>query len=98
MLAVFLGLRVARDVLLFPEGVISPLEGVNIWRQIAISMHGSQFDALLLVMRDFDLSAGLRWGKISLPASRPWCRAPFGRTRPFQRSAHGSGKSMSLKP
>ena len=63
MLAVFLGLRVARDVLLFPEGVISPLEGVNIWRQIAISMHGSQFDALLLVMRDFDLSAGLRWGE-----------------------------------
>ncbi len=63
MLAIFLGLRVARDVLLFPEGVISQLEGVNIWRQIAISMHGSQLDALLLVMRDFDLSAGLRWGE-----------------------------------
>jgi oligosaccharide repeat unit polymerase len=62
-LVVFLGLRLVRDTLLFPEGVISLLEGANIWRQIAIAMHGSQFDALLLVLRDFDLTAGLRWGE-----------------------------------
>jgi hypothetical protein len=62
-LVVFLGLRVIRDTLLFPEGVVSPLEGANVWRQIAIAMHGSQFDALLLVLRDFDLTAGLRWGE-----------------------------------
>jgi oligosaccharide repeat unit polymerase len=62
-LALFLGLRVIRDTLVFPEGVISPLEGANIWRQTAIAMHGSQFDAFLLVLRDFDLEAGLRWGE-----------------------------------
>lgn len=62
MLVIFLGLRIMRDTLFFPEGLVSPLEGVNIWRQIAISMHGSQFDAFLLVIRGFDLSAGLRWG------------------------------------
>lgn len=60
---VFLGLRLLRDELLIPEGVITPIESGNIWRKIAVSMHGSQFDALLLVMRDYDLQAGLRWGE-----------------------------------
>jgi oligosaccharide repeat unit polymerase len=59
----FLGLRLLRDALVFHESVISPLDTGNIWRKIAVSMHGSQFDALLLAFRDYDLEAGLRWGE-----------------------------------
>lgn len=62
-IAVFLGLRLIRDALLFPPDLVTPLEAGNIWRKIAISMHGSQYDALLLALRDFDLGAGLRWGE-----------------------------------
>lgn len=61
--AVFLGLRLLRDALLFPGDLETPLEAGNIWRKIAISMHGAQYDALLLALRDFDLEAGLRWGE-----------------------------------
>lgn len=62
-IALFLGLRLLRDALLIPDHVVTPLESGNIWRKIAVSMHGSQFDALMLVVRDFDLEAGLRWGE-----------------------------------
>ena len=62
-LSFFLGLRLIRDELLFTADIVTPLDSPNILRKIAVSMHGSQFDALLLVIRDFDLSAGLRWGE-----------------------------------
>lgn len=62
-LAVFVGLRLIRDELFFPEGVVTPVEEGNVWRKMAISMHGAQYDALMLALRDFDLSAGLRWGE-----------------------------------
>ena len=62
-LAFFLGLRVIRDELIIPDHIVTPLDNPNIFRKIAVSMHGSEFDALLLIIRDFDLSAGLRWGE-----------------------------------
>lgn len=62
-LAIFIGLRLFRDALFFTDGVITPVEQGNIWRKMAISMHGSQFDALMLAIRDFDVASGLRWGE-----------------------------------
>jgi len=62
-IAVFVGLRMLQDELLLPEHIITPLDNPNIFRKIAVSMHGSEFDALLLLMRDLDLTASVRWGE-----------------------------------
>lgn len=62
-LAIFIGLRLLRDALMLPEDIVTPVEDANIWRKMAISMHGSQYDALMLAVRDLDLTTGLRWGE-----------------------------------
>lgn len=62
-LAIFVGLRLVRDDLFFGEAATTPMEAGNLWRKIAISMHGAQYDALMLAIRDYDLTAGLRWGE-----------------------------------
>lgn len=62
-LAVFIGLRLFRDALFFEPDVLTPVSEGNVWRKMAVAMHGSQFDALMLAIRDVDLSSGLRWGE-----------------------------------